>query len=264
MHRHRIRIRIVGAVLFAACLSLFAASPPARADAATREALLQTLGKKLELPLVEEAVSSFAQRLRTVLPSLFVAAIGQGANLGPGWRRGDAWFDSALSQIDGTLAAEESRGGPLLTVARGDLLTVIDVPWSEDDIRFLIATSGTELGRQAQRAIDAKAVLQMTQTLTRRVANQPGAQALTATFADLELRAQTQLGDAATMLLALKGADPARAKRLETLLNQIDAKGSDAYGKRLADKLSQRLLEAASAQVPNLIAIVARFKAAHP
>ena len=261
MHRYSFYIRVV---LLAACMSLFAASIPVRADATTREALLQALGKKLELPLVEETVSTFAQRLRKVLPPLFVAAIGQGANLGAGWRRGDAYFDSALAQIDGSLAAEENRGGPLLTIARGDLLTVFDVPWTEDDIRFLIATSDTELGRQAQRAIDAKAVLQMTQTLTRRVGKQPGAEGLTATFADLEVRAQTQLGDSATMLLALKGADPERAKRLETLLKQIDAKANDAYGKRLADKLSQRLLEAASAQVPNLIAIVAGFKAAHP
>ena len=252
------------ATLIAALFVALAAPISARADVPIRDAMLRTLGGKLELPLVEETVAAFARQLRGVLPALFVDAVGQGANLGPNWKRGNPWFDRALAQIDGALAAEEQRGGPLLTLARSDLLTVVDVPWTEDDIRFLIATSDTELGRQAQRAIDAKAVLQMTRTLTRRVANQPGAETLTAPFADLELRAQTQLGDAASMLLALKGTDPARAKRLETLLNQINTGASDAYGKRVADRLSQRLLQAAAAHVPNLIAIVAGFKAAYP
>ena len=255
---------LIAALLVALAMPFPARAEAARGDAPTRDAMLRTLGGKLELPLVDETVTTFAKRLRGVLPAIFVAALGQGANLGAIWKRGNPWFDRALTQIDGALAAEEQRGGPLLTLAKGDLLTIVDVPWTEDDLRFLIATSNTELGRQAQRAIDAKAVLQLTQTLARRIANQPGAEALAASFGDLELRAQTQLGDAATMLLALKGVDPARAKRLEALLNQISTGPNDAYGKRLTDRLSQRLLEAAAAQVPNLIAIIAGFKAAHP
>ena len=62
------------------------------------------------------------------------------------------------------------------------------------------------------------------------------------------------------MLLALKGADPVRAKRLQALVEAVDTAPADALGKRLIDKLSQRLLDAAAAQLPNLIAIVTGFR----
>ena len=231
---------------------------------ASRDAALRALANKLDLPLVEETVASFSQQLRLTLPAFFVDAVGQGAGLGQQWKRGNPSFDQALRQVDGALAAEEARGGPLLRLDRGDLLYAVNVPWTSDDIAFLIETSDTELGRQAQRAIDAKAALQMTRTLARRVAAQPGmqanAKAITAAFSDLDARAQAQYGDASLMLLALKGADPQRAKRLQTLVEAVDAAPSDALGKRLADRLSQRLLDAAAAQLPNLIAIVAGFR----
>lgn len=233
---------------------------------ASRDAALRALANKLDLPLVEETIATFSQQLRRTLPTIFVDAVGHGANLGAQWKRGNPSFDQALRQVDGALAAEEARAGPLLKLDRGDLLYAVNVPWTQDDIAFLIETSDTELGRQAQRAIDAKAALQMTRTLSRRVAAQPGmqanAKAITAAFSDLDARAQSQYGDASLMLLALKGADPQRAKRLQNLVEAVEAAPADALGKRLVDRLSQRLLDAAAAQLPNLIAIVAGFRSA--
>ncbi len=190
----------------------------------------------------------------------FVNAVGEGAGLGSRWKRGNAYFDEALRQVDAALSSEEARGGPLLKLDRGDMLDAVNVPWTSDDLAFLIDTTDTELGRQAQRAIDAKAALQMTHTLARRIGSQPGAKSITDSFRDLEVRAQSQYGDAAMMLLALKGADPQRAKRLQTLVEAVETAPVDALGKRLTDKLSQRLLDAAAAQLPNLIAIVAGFR----
>ena len=238
----------------------------------SRDAALRALANKLDLPLVEETVASFSQQLRRTLPAIFVDAVGQGASLGVQWKRGNPSFDQALRQVDGALAAEEARGGPLLRLDRGDLLDAVNVPWTRDDIAFLIETSDTELGRQAQRAIDAKAASQMTRTLARRVRPYAGSQpdmqsnakAITAAFDDLDARAQAQYGDASLMLLALKGADPQRAKRLQTLVEAVDIAPSDVLGKRLADRLSQRLLDAAAAQLPNLIAIVAGFRSSGP
>lgn len=235
---------------------------------ASRDAALRVLANKLDLPLVEETVATFSRQLRRTLPGLFVNAVGEGAGLGARWKRGNAYFDESLRQVDAALAAEEARGGPLLKLDRGDLLDAVNVPWTSDDIAFLNDTAETELGRQAQRAIDAKAALQMTRTLARRVHlyadTQPGAKSITDSFNDLEARAQAQYGDAALMLIALKGADPQRAKRLQTLVEAVDTAPADALGKRLADKLSQRLLDAAAAQLPNLIAIVAGFSASNP
>ena len=226
------------------------------------------LANKLDLPLVEETVATFSQQLRRTLPGIFINAVGEGAGLGPRWKRGNAYFDEALRQVDAALAAEEARGGPLLKLDRGDLLYAVNVPWTLDDIAFLNETAGTELGRQAQRAIDAKATLQMTSTLARQVrlnaGSQPGAKSVTDAFRDLETHARSQYADAALMLLALKGADPQRAKRLQALIEAVDTAPADALGKRLADKLSQRLLDAAAAQLPNLIAIVAGFKSVYP
>ncbi len=237
------------------------ASPsPSPPPGASRDAALQILANKLDLPLVEEAVATFSQQLRLTLPGYFVNAVGEGAGLGSRWKRGNAYFDEALRQVDAALSSEEARGGPLLKLDRSDLLYAVNVPWTLDDIAFLIDTTDTELGRQAQRAIDAKAALQMTHTLARRIGSQPGAKSITEAFRDLEVRARSQYGDAALMLLALKGADPQRAKRLQTLVEAVDTAPVDALGKRLTDKLSQRLLDAAAAQLPNLIAIVAGFR----
>lgn len=244
------------------------ARPPAHASSASRDAALRVLANKLDLPLVEETVAIFSQQLRRTLPGIFINAVGVGAGLGPRWKRGNPYFDEALRQVDAALAAEEARGGPLLKLDRGDLLYAVDVPWTLDDIAFLNETADTELGRQAQRAIDAKAALQMAGTLTRQVrlnaGSQPGAASVIDAFRDLETRAQSQYADAALMLLALKGAEPRRAKRLQALIEAVDTGPADALGKRLADKLSQRLLDAAAAQLPNLIAIVAGFKSANP
>ncbi len=209
---------------------------------------------------MEEAVATFSQQLRATLPGYFVNAVGEGAGLGSRWKRGNAYFDEALRQVDAALAAEEARGGPLLKLDRSDLLYAVNVRWTSDDIAFLTDTTDTELGRQAQRAIDAKAALQMTHTLARRIGSQAGAKSITDSFRDLEARAQSQYGDASLTLLALKGADPERAKRLQRLVEAVDTAPADGLGKRLIDKLSQRLLDAAAAQLPNLIAIVAGFK----
>jgi hypothetical protein len=238
--------------------------PPTRASSEARDAALRVLANKLDLPLVQETVATFSQQLRRTLPGVFVNAVGQGAGLGSRWKRGNAYFDEALRQVDGALGAEEARGGPLLTLDRGDLLYAVNVPWTESDIAFLIDTTDTELGRQAQRAIDAKATLQMTGTLSRRIGSQPGARSVTEAFGDIEERAKSQYADASLMLVALKGADPQRAKRLQSLIEAVDTTPADALGKRLADKLSQRLLDAAAAQLPNLIAIVAGFRNAYP
>lgn len=244
------------------------ARPPAHASGASRDAALHGLANKLDLPLVEETVATFSQQLRRTLPGVFINAVGVGAGLGSRWKRGNPYFDDALRQVDAALAAEEARGGPLLKLDRGDLLYAVNVPWTSADIAFLNETAETELGRQAQRAIDAKATLQMTSTLARQLrlnaGAQPGAKSITDAFRDLETRARSQYADAALMLLALKGAEPQRAKRLQALIEAVDTAPADALGKRLADKLSQRLLDAAAAQLPNLIAIVAGFKSVNP
>ena len=237
---------------------------PSPTASPSRDAALRVLASKLELPLVEETVATFSQQLRRTLPSLFVNAVGEGAGLGARWKSGNAYFDEALRQIDAALAFEETRGGPLLKLDRGDLLYAVNVPWTSDDIAFLTHTADTELGHQAQRAIDAKAALQMTHTLSRRIGSQPGAKSITDSFRNLDARARAQYGDASLMLLALKGADPERAKRLQTLVEAVETAPADALGKRLTDKLSQRLLDAAAAQLTNLIAIVAGFRTSGP
>lgn len=240
------------------------AQAPAHAGSAARDAALRVLANKLDLPLVQETVVTFSQQLRRTLPGIFINAVGVGAGLGPRWKRGNPYFDDALRQVDAALAAEEERGGPLLKIDRGDLLYALDVPWTADDVAFLNETAETELGRQAQRAIDAKATLQMTGTLARQLrlnaGPQAGARSVMDAFRDLEARARSQYADAALMLLALKGADPQRAERLQALIEAVGSAPADALGKRLADKLSQRLLDAAAAQLPNLIAIFAGFR----
>ena len=237
-----------------------AAPPPSSAAAAARDAALRALANRLALPLVEETVAIFSKQLRRTLPAYFVDAIGENANLGPQWKRGNPWFDEALRQVDAALAAEEARGGPLLKLEHSDLLYAVNVPWTRADIAFIDDTIDTELGRQAQRAIDAKAALQATHTLRRRVAAGPAGAGLAQAFADLDARATAQFGDASLMILPMRVTDPARTQRLERLIGSVTTAPSDALGERLTERLSQRLLDAAAAQLPNLLSSMARFR----
>ena len=56
----------------------------------------------------------------------------------------------------------------------------------------------------------------------------------------------------------MKGADPVRAARLQRLVEAVTLAPSDAIGARVVDRLSQRLLDAAFAQLPNIIGGLAR------
>ncbi len=69
-----------------------------------------------------------------------------------------------------------------------------------------------------------------------------------------------QFGDASLMLLPLRATDPQRTKRLQRLLESVTTAPSDAIGERLTERLGARLLEAAAAQLPNLIANLANFR----
>ena len=73
---------------------------------ASRDAALRVLANKLDLPLVEETVATFSRQLRRTLPGLFVNAVGEGAGLGARWKRGNAYFDESLRQVDAALAAD--------------------------------------------------------------------------------------------------------------------------------------------------------------
>lgn len=240
------------------------AATPAPASAIAdpaRDAALRALANRLELPLVEEAVAIFSTQLRRTLPPYFVDAVGQGANLGPQWRRGNPSFDQALAGIDRALAAEEARGGPLLRLEHEDLLSAVNVPWTRDDIAFVDETLETEVGRQAERALDAKAALQLSATLRRRVAAGPGGAGIAAAFADLDARANAQFGDASLMLLPLRATDPQRTQRLQRLVESVTTAPSDALGARLTDRLSRRLIAAATAELPAVMATIGDFLA---
>jgi hypothetical protein len=239
-------------------------TPSKPSDSIARDASLRALANRLDLPLVEEAVAIFSKQLRRTLPAYFVNAVGLGANLGPQWKSGNSYFDDALRQVDLTLGAEEARGGPLLRLERGDLLYAVNVPWTQADIRFLEDTIGTPLGREAQRALDANAAQQTIATLRRRVAIGAGGEGIAQAFDDLDARAQSQRADATLMLLALRGADPVRAQRLQRLVESVTNAPSDALGARLINRLSQRLLDAAAMQAPAVIATIANFKLAYP
>jgi hypothetical protein len=221
---------------------------------------LRALATRLHLPLVDEAVAIFSTQLRRTLPAYFVNSVGQGANLGPQWRRGNPYFDSAVQQVDAALAAEETRGGPLLKLERSDLLYAVNIPWTRDEIAFVDETLATDLGHEAERALAAKAAQQTIATLKRRIAAGPAGQGIAAAFADLDARAQAQFGDASLMLIALKGTDPQRAQRLQRLIESVTIAPSDAIGQRVVDRVSQRLLDAAAAQLPAVIATIANFR----
>ena len=225
--------------------------PPSAATA--RDAALRALANRLDLPLVEEAIAIFSRQLRRTLPTYFVDAVGDNANLGPRWKRGDPSFDATVRQVDAFLAAEESRGGPLLKLEHSDLLTAVNVTWTRDDIAFIDANVDTELGLLAQRAIDAKAALQAVQTLRRRIAKGADGAGLAEAFADLEARANARFGDALVRMLPMRISDPARTERMKRLLESVTAAPSDAIGERVAARLSQRLLDAAAAQLPALL-----------
>ena len=263
-----IRLPRVAAFCIAFCVALSAApalaQPAASSDAAPRDAALRALAARLHLPLVEESVAIFSTQLRRTLPAYFVDSVGQQAGLGPQWRRGNGTFDEALRRVDAALAAEEARGGPLLRLEHDDLLYAVNIPWTRDDIAFVDRTLDTELGREAERALDAKAARQTIATLKRRVAAGPAGAGVAAAFADLDARAQAQFGDASLMLLALKGADPARAQRLQRLVEVVTVAPSDAIGARVVDRLSQRLLNAAAAQLPQLFGNFADFRSTVP
>lgn len=250
------------ALWFVGCLAVAATSfapRPALAQgtiapaSSARDAALRALARRLDLPLVDEALDLFSTQLRRTLPTYFVASVGRNANLGPQWRRGDPTFDEAVRRVDAALAAEEARGGPLLKLDRDDLLSAVDVPWSMDDIAFVGQTLDTPLGREAERAIDAKGAEQAIATLRRRVQPGPERDRMLQAFADLAARAQSQFADASLTLLAMKGADPARAQRLQRLVEGVTVAPSDAIGQRVVDRLSQRLLDAATGQLSSIL-----------
>ena len=229
-------------------------------NAVARDAALRALAERLDLPLVEEAVAIFAKQLRRTLPPYFVDAIGQQGNLGPQWKRGNPWFDETLRQVDAALGQDEARNGPLIRLEHSDLLYAVNIPWTQDDIAFVDRTLDTELGRQAQRAIDARAAQQTIHTLKRRIAIGPGGAGIAEAFAELDARANAQFGDASLMLLPLRATDPERTKRLQRLLESVTTAPSDAIGERLTERLGARLMEAAAAQLPNLIVNLANFR----
>ena len=222
-------------------------------QASPRDAALRALAARLNLPLVDEAVAIFSRQLRRTLPAYFVDGIGDNLGLGPQWHAGNPDFDRALRQVDAALGAEEARGGPLLKLDRSDLLYAVNVPWTVDDIAFVSATLNTDLGHEAERAIDAKAAQQTIATLKRRVAIGPNGQGIAAAFADLDARALAQFGDASLMLLAMRGTDPLRTQRLQRLVEAVTIAPSDAIGQRVIDRLSQRLLDAATRLLPDLL-----------
>jgi hypothetical protein len=242
---------LVASVLVAACGCL--PSAHAQTQPSAREAALRTLAARLDLPLIDQAVAIFSKQLRRTLPITFVDGIGDNLGLGPQWRPGNPDFDNALRQVDAALGAEEARGGPLLKLDRGDLLYAVNIPWTLDDIAFVSATLDTDLGHEAERALDAKAAQQTIATLKRRVAPGAGGQDIRAAFADLDTRAQAQFGDASLMLLAMRASDPMRVQRLQRLVEAVTIAPSDAIGQRVVDRLSQRLLDAAMAQLPRLL-----------
>ena len=266
-----VRRTLFVALVLGACTPIpmpsWAQAPPPRApaaapapDGAARDAALRALADRLDLPLVEESIAIFSTQLRRTLPPYFVDLIGTNATLGPRWKRGNPWYDQTLHQVDAALADEEARGGPLLRLEHRDLLYAVNVPWTLDDISFVDGTLDTDLGREAQRAIDAKAALQVTHTLRRRIAIGPGGAGLADAFADLDARANAQFGDAALMLLPMRATDPLRTERLQRLLESVTTAPSDAIGARVVDRLSRRLVDAAAAQLPTLLGNIVEFR----
>jgi hypothetical protein len=235
-----------------ACLALVLPAFAAEGQA-SRDAALRALALRLDLPLVDETVATFATQLRRTIPAAVVDAAGRNAGLGSGWAKGNPVFDDAVRRLDAALAADEVRAGPLVRIERADLLDAVDLPWTLDDIAFVGETLPTPLGREAERALDAKAAQQMIATLKRRVPAVGDGLATRATFAGIDERANAKFGDALLMLLPLKGADPTRAVRLQRLVESVKVAPSDALGQRLVDRISRRLVDAALAQVPALL-----------
>jgi len=247
MKRRRFVATVAGLALVPAALALAADDPTAR------NAALRALAVRLDLPLVDETVASFAMQLRRTIPVSVVDAAGRNAGLGSGWAKGNPLFDDAVRRLDAALAADEVRAGPLVRIERADLLDAVDLPWTLDDIAFVGDTLPAPLGREAERALDAKAAQQMIATLKRRVPTSGDGLATRATLADIDERANAKFADALLMLLPLKGGDPARAARLQRLVESVRVAPSDALGQRLVDRISRRLLDAALAQVPALL-----------
>ena len=252
----RLVSRIVSTVARFA-LALTCVMPLASATAQTaptaRDVALQALAARLRLPLVDEVVAIFSTQLRRTLPAYVVASAGENMALGPQWQRGNSSFDKAVRQVDIALANEEARGGPLLKLEREDLLLTVNVPWTRDDIAFVDATLDTPLGHEAERALDAQAARQTIATLRRRVALGAPGEAIRRSFGTLDATAAAQYADASLMLLAMKGADPARAQRLQRLVETVTLAPSDAIGARIVDRLSGRLLDAATALLPGIV-----------
>ena len=260
------RMRLLRAVVVAGLVGLLPLAGHAQVRSApatnpgARDAALRALAGRLDLPLVEEAVAIFSKQLRRTLPPYFVDAIGQQGDLGPQWKRGNPWFDETLRQVDAALGQDEARNGPLIRLQKSDLLYAVNIPWTQDDIAFVDRTRDTELGRQAQRAIDARAAQQTIHTLRRRIAIGSGGAGVAEAFAELDARANAQFGDASLMLLPLRATDPDRTKRLQRLLESVTTAPSDAIGERLTERLGARLMDAAAAQLPDLLVNLANFR----
>lgn len=252
-------MRAFGSVVVAVLLALVCAMPGTSTaetnpmTASARDSALRALATRLRLPLVDEAVGIFSKQLRLTLPAYVVDAAGRNMGLGPQWKRGNPSFDEAVRQVDIALANEEARGGPLVKLERDDLLLTVNVPWTRDDIAFVDATLDTDLGREAERALDAQAARQTIATLRRRVVLGESGEPTRRSFADLDATAKSQYADALLTLLAMKGADPVRAQRLQRLVEGVTLAPSDAIGERIVDRLSRRLLDAAAAQLPGIV-----------
>ena len=250
----RLRSVVVAVALtIGSALPAATAAQPAPSTGTARDAALQALAARLRLPLVDQAVAIFSTQLRRTLPAYVVESAGQNMSLGPQWKRGNPSFDEAVRQVDLALANEEARGGPLLKLERQDLLLAVNVPWTRDDVAFVDATLDADLGHEAERALDAQAARQTIATLRRRVTLGPPGEAIRRSFAELDATAAAQYADASLTLLAMKGADPVRAQRLQRLVEGVTLAPSDAIGARIVDRMSRRLLEAAFAQLPSIV-----------
>lgn len=258
MRREPGEISLRFASAFALALVLVLSPFASRADGITREAALHALLLKVDLPLSRQVFARMMASMSANAPGTFVDGIGRTGQLGPEWKAGNPQWDRAQALVAARLAREESSGGPVFAVTRLDVERALDLPWTEDDIRFIDQSLSTPLGQTLQRLLDAGIVAGFVESIER---DGGVTDDMRGPFDDALKRSHTQYDDAIGAVDRLSADDPQRAERLRRLLATEDAQAMQQIGAALFRPSVRRFSSLAADVAPQVEQLAAEFRA---
>lgn|GEM_PF-1978641 len=230
----------------------------AHADGVSRETALRGLLQKVDLPLARQVFARIMASIGDIAPSAFVAGYGRTEQLGDDWKPGNPQWDRAQALVAARLKREEANGGPVFAVTRLDVERVLDVPWTEDDIRFIDHSIPTPLGQALLRLLDAGITAGFVETIAR---DGGITDETRATFNESREKARAQYVEAMTDADRLSAEDPQRAERLRRLLASEDSQAMQEFGAALFRPSIRRFSSLMVDITPQLDALVAEFRA---